>query len=207
MRSRLPRSDAGDADTETVLHIYTVDLYAAIVDGYIDWHKAIVDAAVRASLSEDKAVHFRGHERCVSTLARLLQFTHAYGQGATGPATAATAGSWGLRNYLAHCWTRGGDFASLAAGLRTGPPLDASAQRDARRQPRLLPVLRPAGGRRPRHTGAQEAPEVRRSGPPAQRGRPAVQSRARRRRLRGARLERAAAVRRASDGRRLARST
>ena len=62
VRPRAPRSDAGNADRETVLHIYTVEiLYAAVVDGYIDWHKAIVEAAVRASLSKDRAVHFHGH--------------------------------------------------------------------------------------------------------------------------------------------------
>ena len=43
MRPRAPRSDAGDADRETVLHIYAVEiLYAAVVNGHIDWHKAIV---------------------------------------------------------------------------------------------------------------------------------------------------------------------
>ena len=61
-----------------MLHIYTVEiLYAAVVDGHIDLHKAIVDATVRASRSEDHSVHFRGHERRVSALAGLLRFTNA----------------------------------------------------------------------------------------------------------------------------------
>ena len=82
MRPRGPRSDPAIADRETVLHVYTVEtLYAAVVDGYIDWHKAIVEALIRASLSEDRAVHFHGHERCVNALATLLQFTNAYRQG------------------------------------------------------------------------------------------------------------------------------
>ena len=82
MRPRARRSDAGNADRETVLHIYTVEtLYAAVVDGYIDWHKAIVEAVVRASLSDDQAVHFHGHERCVSALVTLLQFTNACREG------------------------------------------------------------------------------------------------------------------------------
>ena len=122
MRPRVPRSNAGDADRETVLHIYTVEsLYAAVVDGYIDWHKAIVEAVVRASLSEDKALHLHGHERCVSALAALLQFTHAYRQGRDWSCECRYCRFLGgLRNYLAHCWTRGGDFAFLAARLRTG---------------------------------------------------------------------------------------
>ena len=67
MRPRAPRADAGDADRETVLYIYTVEiLYAAVVDGHIDWHKATVETVFRASLSDDQAVHFHGHERCVS---------------------------------------------------------------------------------------------------------------------------------------------
>ncbi len=141
---------------------------------------------VRASLSEDKALHCHGHERCLSALAALLQFTHAYRQGRDWSCECRYCRFLGgLRNYLAHLLDPPRRLRVPGRAVAARQRLDASAQRDARRQPRLLPALRPAGGRRPRHTADQEAPQVRRSGPPARGGRPAGQSRARRRRLPG----------------------
>ena len=83
-------------DREAVLHIYNVEmLYAAVVDGYVDWQTAIVEAVLRASLSGDTAEHLRGHERCVSALASLATGRERLSPGPeTGPASAATVASW-----------------------------------------------------------------------------------------------------------------
>ena len=105
-------------DRETVLHVYTVEtLYAAVVDAYVDWHTAIVQAVVRASLSGDKAVHFRGHERCVSALAALLQFTNAYRQGRGWSCECRFClFMGGLRNYLAHHWATDDERFAVSGG-------------------------------------------------------------------------------------------
>ena len=61
------------------MHVYGVEmLYAAVVDGYVDWQTAIVEAVLRASLSGDTAMHFRGHERCVSALANLIHLDEPF---------------------------------------------------------------------------------------------------------------------------------
>ena len=96
--------------------------YAAVVDGYIDWQTAIVDAVLRASVSGEKAMHFRGHERCLSALASLLQFTNAYRQGRDWSCECRYCRFMGgLRNYLAHHWTRDDESFALSGGQwRTG---------------------------------------------------------------------------------------
>ena len=46
-RTAQPTADA--ADRETVRRVYTVEtLYAAVVDAYVDWQTAIVEAVLRA---------------------------------------------------------------------------------------------------------------------------------------------------------------
>lgn len=59
-----------------MLHVYRVEsLYATVVDTYVDWQTAIVETVIRAAMSGDQATHLCGHERRVSALASLLQFT------------------------------------------------------------------------------------------------------------------------------------
>ena len=78
---------------------------------------AIVEAVLRASLSGDTAVHFRGHERCVSALASLLQFTNAYRQGRDWSCECRFCRFMGgLRNYLAHQWTRDDESFAISSG-------------------------------------------------------------------------------------------
>lgn len=111
-------SGTADDDRETVLHVYSVEmLYAAVVDGYVDWQTAIVEAVLRASLSGDKATYFRGHERCVSALASLLQFTNAYRRGRGWSCECRYCRFMGgLRNYLAHEWAKDGERFAVAGG-------------------------------------------------------------------------------------------
>ena len=74
-----------------MLHIYTVEiLYAAVFDGYVDWHKATVETVFRASLSDDQAVHFHGHERVRERSPACTSRTRIARAG-TGPAHGATS--------------------------------------------------------------------------------------------------------------------
>ena len=73
---------ADEDDKNTVLHIYNVEtLYAAVVEGYIEWQTALVEAIIRASLSDATAMHFRGHADCIRKLANLLHVASSYRQG------------------------------------------------------------------------------------------------------------------------------
>ena len=93
-----------DIDLQRVLHIYTVEtLYAAVVEGDVEWRTALVEAVVRAELSGAATMHPAGHELCVRRLAHLLQLASSYRE----------ARKWscechycrllaGVRNYLAH---------------------------------------------------------------------------------------------------------
>ena len=109
---------ADAADREAVLHVYDVEiLYSAVVDGYVDWQTAIVEAVLRASLSGDPAMHFRGHERCVSALASLLQFTNAYRRGRGWSYECRYRRFMGgLRNYLAHEWAKDDERFAVSGG-------------------------------------------------------------------------------------------
>ena len=101
-----------------MLHVYDVEmLYAAVVDGYVDWQTAIVEAVLRASLSGDPTMYFRGHERCVSALASLLQFTNAYRRGRGWSCECRYCRFiGGLRNYLAHEWAKDDGRFAIPAG-------------------------------------------------------------------------------------------
>ena len=71
-----------EGDKNRVVHIYNVEnLYAAVVEAYIEWQTALVEAVIRASVSGATAMHFRGHEHCIRRLANLLQVASAYRQG------------------------------------------------------------------------------------------------------------------------------
>ena len=84
-------------------------LYAAVVDAYIQWQVALVEAVIRAALSGATAMHFRGHEHCIRRLANLLLVASAYRQGRKWCCECnCCLFVWGLRNYLAHHWTRDG---------------------------------------------------------------------------------------------------
>ena len=120
-RSQRARTGSGTvdaADREAVLHVYDVEmLYAAVVDGYVDWQTAIVEAVLRASLSGDPAIHLRGHERCVSALASLLQFTNAYRRGRGWSCECRYCRFLGgLRNYLAHEWAKDDERFAIGGG-------------------------------------------------------------------------------------------
>ena len=67
-------------------------------------------------------MHFRGHERCLSALSSLLQFTNAYRQGRDWSCECRYCRFMGgLRNYLAHHWTRDDESFALSGGQwRTG---------------------------------------------------------------------------------------
>ena len=52
---------ADEGDKNTVLHVYNVEnLCAAVVEAYIQWRTALVEAAIRASLSGATTMHLRG---------------------------------------------------------------------------------------------------------------------------------------------------
>jgi len=106
---------ADEGDKSTVLHLYNIEnLYAAVVEAYIQWQTALVEAVVRASLSGDTTMHLRGHQLCIRRLASLLQVASAYRHGRKWRCECdCCLFMWGLRNYLAHHWTArdGADFA------------------------------------------------------------------------------------------------
>ena len=62
-------------------------------------------------------MHFRGHERCVSALANLLQFTNAYRRGRGWSCECRYCRFMGgLRNYLAHEWAKDDERFAIAGG-------------------------------------------------------------------------------------------
>ena len=98
---------AHEGDKNRVLHIYNVEtLYAAGVEGYIEWQTALVEAVLRAALSGAIATHLRGHQQCIRKLTNLLQVASSYRQGREwGCECNYCLFMWGLRNYLANHWT------------------------------------------------------------------------------------------------------
>ena len=108
-------------DKRRVLHLYHVEmLYAAVVEAFIEWQTAIVEAVIRAALSDATPPCLREHERCTSKMASLLQLTNSYREGRQWRCECHYRNSMcGLRNYLTHHWTRGGeDFAIAGARWR-----------------------------------------------------------------------------------------
>ena len=109
---------ADDGDKGTVLHVYTVEnLYAAVVEAYIQWQTALVEAVLRASLSGVTAMHLRGHQLCIRRLASLLQVASAYRHGRKWRCECdCCLFMWGLRNYLAHHWARDDTEFAISGG-------------------------------------------------------------------------------------------
>jgi len=109
---------ADEGDKNTVLRVYNVEnLYAAVVEGYVEWQTALTEAVIRASLAGAAAMHFRGHEHCIRRLANLLLVASAYRQGRKWRCECNYClFVWGLRNYLAHHWTRGGAEFAISGG-------------------------------------------------------------------------------------------
>ena len=69
-------------DKRRVLHLYHVEmLYAAVVEAFIEWQTAIVEAVIRASLSDATPPCLRAHERCTAKVANLLQLATSYREG------------------------------------------------------------------------------------------------------------------------------
>ena len=109
---------ADEGDKNTVLHVYTVEnLYAAVVEAYIQWQTALVEAVLRASLSGDTTMHLRGHQLCIRRLASLLQVASAYRHGRKWRCECdCCLFMWGLRNYLAHHWGRDDTAFAISGG-------------------------------------------------------------------------------------------
>ena len=107
-----------EGDKNTVLHVYNVEnLYAAVVEAYIQWQTALVEAVVRASLSGDTTMHLRGHQLCIRRLASLLQVASAYRHGRRWRCECNYClFMWGLRNYLAHHWGRDDAEFAISGG-------------------------------------------------------------------------------------------
>ena len=106
---------------QRVLHIYHVEnLYAAVVEAYIQWQLALVEAVIRAALSGEPGVRLRGHERCIQRLATLLQLASSYREGREWTCECNYClFVCGLRNYLAHHWTRGHAEFAISGGRWT----------------------------------------------------------------------------------------
>ena len=109
--------DAKDIDLQRVLHIYNVEtLYAAVVEGYVEWRTALVEAVVRAELSGAVTLHPDGHELCVRRLANLLQMASSYREGREWSCECDYCRLLaGVRNYLAHHWARGHAAFAISA--------------------------------------------------------------------------------------------
>ncbi len=107
-----------DIDLQRVLHIYTVEtLYAAVVEGDVEWRTALVEAVVRAELSGAATMHPAGHELCVRRLANLLQLASSYREGREWSCECHYCRLLaGVRNYLAHHWARGPVAFAISAG-------------------------------------------------------------------------------------------
>ena len=168
-----------DIDLQRVLHIHTVEtLYAAVVEGYV----ALVEAVVRAELTGAAPMHAGGHELCVRGLANLLQLASSYREGREWSCECPHCHLLaGVRNYLAHHWGRGHAAFAISAG-----PMNAAATRarqdnvdDGSDACRYAPHvdIKLVSKR------LKERRKVRRGGPRARQGCPAVQPGARRRSL------------------------
>ena len=109
--------DVKDIDLQRVLHIYNVEtLYAAVVEGYVEWRTALVEAVVRAELSGAATMHPDGHELCVRRLANLVQLASSYREGREWSCECHYCRLLaGVRNYLAHHWARGHAAFAISA--------------------------------------------------------------------------------------------
>ena len=109
-------------DKRRVLHLYHVEmLYAAVVEAFIEWQTAIVEAVIRAALSDATPPCLRAHERCTAKLASLLQLATSYREGREWRCECHHCNFMcGLRNYLTHHWTTGRQGTSRSRGLAGG---------------------------------------------------------------------------------------
>ena len=102
-------------DKQRVLHIYNVEtLYSHLVNSYIEWQAAVVEAIVRTNSGDSQKDMFVQQERCVWKLTCLLYMADSYqaGQGQQRCQCPKCGFARALRNYFAHHWTRKrGDFA------------------------------------------------------------------------------------------------
>ena len=108
-------------DKRRARHLYHFEmLYAAVVEGFIEWQTAIVEAVICAWLSDATPPCLRAHERCTAKLASLLQLATSYREGREWRCECHHCNFMcGLRNYLTHHWTRDGrDFAISGARWR-----------------------------------------------------------------------------------------
>ena len=105
-------------EVDRVLQVYDVEnLHAAVVEAYIDWRKALVEAVIRAELSGAATTRLLGHELCVRRLASLLQLASSYREGREWTCECNYCRFMnGIRNYLAHHWTRGGASFAISGG-------------------------------------------------------------------------------------------
>ena len=169
-------------DKRRVLHLYHFEmLYAAVVETFIEWQTAIVEAVIRASLSGATPPCLRAHERCTSKMASLLQLATSYREGR----------EWRCECHLPQLHVRPSELFD--------PPLDEGRRglHDRRRslarnqcldgpeRARLRPHLCPVRDGGPRRQGAEEAEQVHHCGPCARRRRAAGQFGADRRRAHG----------------------
>ena len=105
-------------EADRVLQVHDAkNLPAAAVEAYIDWRKALVEAVVRAELSGAATTRLLGHELCVRRLASPLPLASSYREGRewTCECTCCRLMN-GIRNYLAHHWTRGGASFAISGG-------------------------------------------------------------------------------------------
>ena len=99
---------------DRVLQVHDAEnLHAAAVEACIDWQKAVV----RAELSGAATTRLLGHELCVRRLASPLQLASSYREGRewTCECTCCRLMN-GIRNDLAHHWTRGGASFAISGG-------------------------------------------------------------------------------------------
>ena len=85
-------------DKRRVLHLYHVEmLYAAVVEAFIEWQTAIVEAVIRASLSDATPPCLRAHERSTSAAPPRWRTSCSsrppIGKAGSGAASATTATS------------------------------------------------------------------------------------------------------------------
>ena len=75
---------------------------------------------LRAALSGEASAHLRGHERCLQRLATLLQLASSYREGREWTCECDyCVFVCGVRNYLAHHWTRGHAEFAISGGRWT----------------------------------------------------------------------------------------
>ena len=130
----------GTDDKQRVLHTYNVEtLYNHVVNSYVEWQTAVVEAIIRANSGNSPKSMFVQQERCVWKLTCLLYMADSYraGQGAQRCQCPKCGFARALRSYLAHHWTRKtGDFALRGSSWRTATVLvnrgDLHAEPDER---------------------------------------------------------------------------